>query len=355
QQESYKEASGGKRLVQYFDKGRMELTNGTVTNGLLATEIVKGEIQTGDATFQSSVPPAIPVAGDPDNVGPTYATLSSKGKPLFDAAPQQTGNYAQAVLSSAGDISVSNAGSSDPATFAAYDNPTKHNMPKAFADYRAKAGLQTIGYSISEPFTTMVKVGGQSKQVMIQVFERRVLTYTASNADAFRVEMGNIGAHYYQWRYGTTSVSSPASPTSAPATSPVPPPATTSDAIGQTLTCKCSYSGKSTFNVTVNDIKRSATIGKASASGLYAVFFVHVTNTGKEPGFISDSGLVVLDSQGRKFSTSGASSAQSAAQEQYHLKGFYDDVQPSLSADMVFVFDIAPDATDLHLTLGQPG
>ncbi len=28
QQEPYKEAAGGQRLVQYFDKGRMELTNG---------------------------------------------------------------------------------------------------------------------------------------------------------------------------------------------------------------------------------------------------------------------------------------------------------------------------------------
>jgi len=36
----------------------------------------------------------------------------------------------------------------------------------------------------------------------VQVFERRVLTYTASNDSAFQVEMGNIGQHYYQWRYG---------------------------------------------------------------------------------------------------------------------------------------------------------
>ncbi len=355
QQESYKEAAGGKRLVQYFDKGRMELTNGAVTNGLLATEIVKGQVQTGDATFQSNTSPSIPVAGDPDNIGPTYATLASKGKPLFDAAPQQTGNYAQAVLSPTGNISVSNAGPSDPMTFSAYDSPTKHNVPKAFVDYRAKAGLQTIGYGISEPFTTTVKVGGQQKQVMVQVFERRVLTYTASNADAFKVEMGNIGAHYYQWRYAGGAPPSSPSPTSPPATIPAPSPATTGDAIGQTLNCKCSYSGKTTFGVTLNDIKRSATIGKATASGVYAVFFVHVTNTGKEPGYISDSGLVVLDSQGRKFSTAGASSAQYAAQEQYHLKGFYDDIQPSLSADMVLVFDIAPDATGLHFALGQPG
>src|SRR5215467_6878945 len=51
QQEPYKEAQGGQRLVQYFDKGRMELMSGTVTNGLLATELVRGQIQIGDSAF----------------------------------------------------------------------------------------------------------------------------------------------------------------------------------------------------------------------------------------------------------------------------------------------------------------
>ena len=78
-----------------------------------------------------------------------------------------------------------------------YDDATKHNVPKAFADYRAKAGLATIGFAISEPFFATVKVAGAQKQVMVQVFERRVLTYTATNPAAFQVEMGNIGRHYY--------------------------------------------------------------------------------------------------------------------------------------------------------------
>ncbi len=219
QQEPYKEAAGGQRLVQYFDKGRMELTNGMVTNGLLATELVKGQVQVGDNTFQSKDAPAIPIAGDPDNPGPTYAHIAAKGKALFDAAPEQTGNYAQAAVSATGDISVSNATPSDAATFTDFDAPTQHNVPRAFADYRAKAGLLTIGYAISEPFTAMVKVAGQQRQVLVQVFQRRVLTYTASNPAAFQVEMGNIGAHYYLWRYG----SAPASPGATAVSATVPP------------------------------------------------------------------------------------------------------------------------------------
>ena len=46
-----------------------------------------------------------------------------------------------------------------------------------------------------------MKVAGQQRTVLIQVFERRVLTYTAANQPAFQVEMGNIGQHYYRWRY----------------------------------------------------------------------------------------------------------------------------------------------------------
>jgi hypothetical protein len=35
----------------------------------------------------------------------------------------------------------------------------------------------------------------------VQVFERRVLTYTPSNPDGWKVEAGNVGLQYYQWRY----------------------------------------------------------------------------------------------------------------------------------------------------------
>jgi hypothetical protein len=209
QNEPYKEAPGGTRLVQYFDKGRMELSGGAVTNGLLTSELIKGQVQTGDTTFQAKPPPAIPIAGDPDTTGPTYATLASKGKTLFDAAPQQTGNHAQAALSPTGEIATSSVAPADPATFTLYDTATKHNIPKAFADYRGKVGLQTIGYALCEPFFTTVKVAGTQRQVLVQVFERRVLTYTATNPLAFQVEMGNVGRQYYEWRYGSAFASTP--------------------------------------------------------------------------------------------------------------------------------------------------
>lgn len=217
QQEPYKDTPGGERLVQYFDKGRMELTGPSVTNGLLATELVTGRVQTGDNTFENRPPPAIPIAGDPDSPGPTYAALASKAKALFDAAPLRTGGATQAVVSAAGDISAGTTSTNSAATFAVFDTTTRHNVPKAFADYRARAGLATIGYALSEPFFATVKVAGTQRQVMAQVFERRVLTYTATNPAAFQVEMGNVGSHYYHWRYPNGAPAPAANPSPSPA------------------------------------------------------------------------------------------------------------------------------------------
>jgi hypothetical protein len=209
QMEDYQDVQGGKRLVQYFDKGRMELTNGTVTNGLLATEIVTGRIQVGDNSFQNQAPPNIAIAGDADNPAPTYAGLAGKGAALLQAATSKPGTPVNTMIGGDGSVGTT-AAASDPAMqIGTYDDATKHNVAAAFADYRARAGLPTIGYAISEPFRATVKVGGASKDVMVQVFERRALTYTPSNPDAFKVEMGNIGQHYFTWRYPNGATAAP--------------------------------------------------------------------------------------------------------------------------------------------------
>ncbi len=37
--------------------------------------------------------------------------------------------------------------------------------------------------------------------VLMQCFQRRCLTYTPGNAEGWQVEAGNVGRHYYEWRY----------------------------------------------------------------------------------------------------------------------------------------------------------
>ena len=87
-------------------------------------------------------------------------------------------------------------------------NPFYRSAPapqfKDFADFRdnpAFGGVLTIGLAITEPVWAEVRVNGVPRRVLIQAFERRVLTYTPSNDPAFQVEYGNIGRHYYTWRY----------------------------------------------------------------------------------------------------------------------------------------------------------
>jgi len=58
----YERYDGRDRLVQYFDKARMELAgNGMVTTGLLTVEMATGKVQVGDATFEQRQPARINV------------------------------------------------------------------------------------------------------------------------------------------------------------------------------------------------------------------------------------------------------------------------------------------------------
>jgi hypothetical protein len=229
--EDYKEAGGGKRVVQYFDKGRMELgANSTVTAGLLTVELITGRQQNGDSTFVPKDPAKVPVAGDPDNTFPTYADLAK-----LQAAEQN--NNGKAVTKQAkadGTTGTYDTKGDAQAVTAAFDDTTKHNLPKAFADFRNApdfGGLSAIGLAITEPVWATVKVAGTQKDVLMQGFERRVLTYTPSNPDGFKVEYGNIGRAYYAWRYPSGTTPAPAGNTTpAPAASATPPPAASAPA-----------------------------------------------------------------------------------------------------------------------------
>ena len=85
--EAYTESPGGRRVVQYWDKSRMEITNPVanrdelwfVTNGLLAKELVSGQLQTGQVRTSSSASRRhMPVVGDPTGAvaAPSYAAVS---------------------------------------------------------------------------------------------------------------------------------------------------------------------------------------------------------------------------------------------------------------------------------------
>ena len=97
---------------------------------------------------------------------------------------------------------------------------TSHSIANVFSDYldsqacststgnfraacSSRPAFYATGYPITEPYWATVKVGGHGEDVLMQCFQRRCLTYTPANPPGWQVEMGNVGRHYYIWRYGT--------------------------------------------------------------------------------------------------------------------------------------------------------
>lgn len=223
--EMYNESpNNGQRRVQYFDKARMELTKregqdpNFVTNGLLTVELVTGRLQVGDNKFLQREPATNRVAGD--QIGnertPTYAAFNKNkvifGLPGAPSSGDRTGQAIKEAINSEGQISTL-VRTPVALQYARFFPQTAHNLASVFHDFfrteplSEKNWLSVMGYPISEPFWAkdQVMVAGQPREVLIQLFERRALTYTPSNPAGFQVEMGNIGQHYYAWRYNVNS------------------------------------------------------------------------------------------------------------------------------------------------------
>ncbi len=215
QQEPFAEASGGKRQVDYFDKGRMEITNPDgdrssewfVTSGLLVRDMILGAAQTGESTFEQAKPAEVELAGDPLSVNPdapTYASLNHLAA-VADGrrAANRHGQGVQETLDRAGNVGT------DPSlggytTLAGYDDVTGHNIAGVFSDWMATRDydpLYVIGRPLAEPYWVRTRVAGIEEWVLVQAFERRVLTFNPANTPEWRIEMGNAGRHYYAWRY----------------------------------------------------------------------------------------------------------------------------------------------------------
>ncbi len=222
--EDYAQGAGGQRLVQYFDKGRMEINNPQadksspfyVTSGLLTEELVSGKLQVGDSRFLPLAPAGIAVAGDQDDaLAPTYQSFHN----LLKLGPHQVGQFADYTVDRSGHLAFEQDLDGYQVRYTYVESTTHHAIPTVFWNFLnlkgevvdGKPGIGLLadpwflytGYPITEAYWTKVKVGGKPEvAVLIQLYQRRVLTYTPTNADGWKVEMGNIGGHYYQWRYG---------------------------------------------------------------------------------------------------------------------------------------------------------
>lgn len=212
--ETFEEAKDGKQMVVYFDKGRMEIKDPRptrpskylVTAGALAKELVTGQIATGVSKVESRQPADVMIAGDDPNAdAPTYATFNKLGTDA-GKAQNRTGQAIDATLSRDGTVR-SNADLGAKAKVATFVKETGHNLPEPFLNYFKSQNWDWIyvaGYPISEPYWVKISVAGQQRDVLVQVFERRTVTYDpAEPLNEYKVQFGNVGQQYYKWRYGS--------------------------------------------------------------------------------------------------------------------------------------------------------
>lgn len=212
----------GVRRMVYFDKGRMDIleeaeaadSDWYVTGALLVTQMISGRIPFAEGGVVTRPAPAIPVAGDLDQPNPlTYGMLvplaSVFGVPLtgevdvlFDVPEPSIGMEVSALITPDGAV-VADGMPNLGVRVAAYDDVTGHNIAAPFVDWAGRQPVHPVwltGRPLTEPYWTETIVGGDPTLVLVQAFERRILTYTPSQAPGWRVESNNAGQHYRLWR-----------------------------------------------------------------------------------------------------------------------------------------------------------
>jgi hypothetical protein len=224
-QEPYLQSPGGERDVQYYDKSRMEINNPAavddglwyVTNGLLVVELMSGMMQVGDFQFEERSPADINIVGDPGYAEtPTYADYADlRDDPAFAA-----GTVIVATVDGDGNVGSKNDLAQWNVTASELAPLTGHRTASVFWEFMNSSGIvyqngafvtddlflnpyYATGYPITEAYWSQVMLAGSEQWVLTQAFERRVLTYAPNNNPGFQVEAGNVGLHYYQWRYET--------------------------------------------------------------------------------------------------------------------------------------------------------
>lgn len=232
--EEYDETATGQRLIRYYDKARMEINDPAalgsdpwaVTNGLLAQELISGRMQVGDHTFVDRAPAGIVVAGDwGDSRSPTYADFTQR----LHSAPARAGSTLVERMDSDGIIRPDQRFAGYGVHAAWFVQETNHQIASVFWSYLNSEGLLDLGgelelgpifdpvfyatgLPITEAYWVEVPVNGVLSDVLVQCFERRCLTYTPDNPENWKVEMGNIGQHYFNWRYSNEIASVPPTP-----------------------------------------------------------------------------------------------------------------------------------------------
>jgi hypothetical protein len=210
--EPFTGAPGNRRLVQYFERGRMEIadssasttTTGSISQGLLVREMATGYVQLGYDEFVQGEPAPIALFGSAADTGDAALTYAGFEDAVAIEAGNRTGELLDAWIGPGGEISEA----TPPVDILAgsYEPVTGHNVPDVTASWLKTDPFgitpgDALGLPISEPYWTHSGKGDAGIS-LVQLFERRVVVYTPDLPLAERFSLTSTGRHYYRWRYG---------------------------------------------------------------------------------------------------------------------------------------------------------
>jgi hypothetical protein len=231
--ERYASSPQQRRQVEYYDKGRMEITypdadssnSWYVTSGLLVRDLAAGVVQTGDNQALSFEPAEIPIVGDEES--PLSTTPFYSDFRFTVTGGRTTRSRVGLTITTTirrGGFTGTRSSSAQPKVIVNYYEPTAgHNIAKPFWDFMNAVGpvntpsgktvtgpvfewQYILGYPITEPLWTTAKFNGKNQEVLIQLFQRRVLIYNPTAPEGSKVDFNNVGRHWYNWAYSPAPV-----------------------------------------------------------------------------------------------------------------------------------------------------
>ncbi|MEI2617896.1 MAG: hypothetical protein V9F06_09730 [Thermomicrobiales bacterium] len=220
--EPFTGAPGNRRLVEYFERGRMELATeaedgaSRVTVGLLVREMATGNVQVGYDAFVQVAPAAVPIFSAMPGLPADQVTYANFADDARSHTADRTGAEVDAWMTSSG---ATEQIGPERVILGRYDPQTGHNVPAitdgwlAAAPLGALSPLEAVGRPISEPY--WIDSGkGPIGLSLVQLFERRAIVYTPGLPEGERFTVTSAGRHYYQWRYSAElTPAAPAAPT----------------------------------------------------------------------------------------------------------------------------------------------
>lgn len=243
---------------------------------------------------------------------------------------------------------------SSTATCVTFPETGKQVCDRFLEYWQQNGGLAQQGLPLTDVFNEVNPTNGKTYQT--QYFERARFELHPENAPPYDVLLGLVGREQLCAKYPNCNPTSSPQPSAQPTTQPSPQPsAPPSNGIGQVFTFTGAF-GEGSFRGTVTDIKDNVSLTdngkKLQPNGKYVAVFIQCANIGNSPAEVGSFSFYLVDGRNRQFSLDDLD-AQFAAEDQYGKKILYTTVQPGLSVEHVFVFDVPTDAGNFRMVAGD--